>query len=68
MYYFTRGSKVGLRKIGPETAIYQEISIRVKHEDLRVLVEVTVTAAQIYQWTLALSLASEPQSTGHMLC
>ena len=65
VYCFTRGDKVGLRKSAQKLQKYQETEIRLKRKDLHVLVEVIVTAAQIYQRTLShhdwpASLSSRP--------
>ena len=75
VHYVTRGSKVSLRKIGPETTKYQETYIRIKLEDPRVLVELIVTAAQIYQrtlshrdWPVSLSRPALPRSTTCTRC
>ena len=62
VHYFTRGSKVSLRKIGPETAKMTRNIHRIKLGYPRVLVELIVTTGKIYQRTLV--TASEPQSTG----
>ena len=54
-----------MRKIGPETAKISRNVHPNKARDPRVLVELIVTAAQIYQRTLShRDWASEPQSTG----
>ena len=61
--YYPRGSKVGLKKIGPETAkISRNIHPSKAIRDPRVLT--MVTAAQIYQRTLSHRETREPRSTG----
>ena len=69
VYYFTRGSKVGLRKSGPETA---KISRNVDPSKARgspcFSRSYCNSCSNLPTDTLAPWLASEPQSTGDMPC
>ena len=60
VHYFTRGSKVGLRQIGPETAKISRNIHPNKARGTRVLVELIVTAAEIYQRTMSPASLSRP--------